>query len=178
MSDENQNTNDDMLNIGGESFSLTDVAGIDMSEIEEVRFTPLPKGLYRWKCERAYLSTKTIPVSRGSDEKTKVGTINFECSVADVVELNTNRDDPNSLINRKQTVEFIFGGDNPKLGLGRAKAFMLDAGLKTNSRYIEDLLSEFEGIEFLAPIRHIKNENDPEMPYSRINDGKVKPVTD
>lgn len=155
-------TEETMVKIGDEDVSLADIGGVDMSEVEEFRFENTPKGIYQWKCTNA--------------EILKLGdkpAIKYNLEATNVISLSDDSKDPEKYIGHKHD-EAIFITDLEK-DIGRAKAFMVDAGFE-GSGTLQELLDQFIGHEFVSAISHRKDKNDTDKIYANIDYGKVKPL--
>jgi hypothetical protein len=153
---------DTVVKIGDEDVSLADIAGVDMSQVEEFRFENTPKGIYQWVCKNA--------------EVVKLGNkpaIRYELEASNVIALSDDSLDPDKYVGHKHN-EAIFITDLEK-DIGRAKAFMIDAGFE-GSGTLQELLDQFVGHEFISAIGHRKDKNDTDKVYANIDYGKVKPL--
>ena len=81
-----------------EGMSLADLAGVDMGQVDAVRFENLPAGAYVFKVNEAVITTV------GAEEKPVV---RFSMEVVECVALNEDQRDPESLVGRKYQ-EMIF----------------------------------------------------------------------
>lgn len=158
---------DQMVDVGGQTASLADLAGIDTDQIPETRGSSFPAGAVQFKCEKAELGIF------GSDDTKKAG-IKFELKCTNVMALLDSEIDMESVVGRTHNeVVFIAGKDSngnvidPMQKIGYTKTFMGDAGFKGSGK-LQDLLAQFTGHEFLARIKHRKNPNDPDQPFAGL----------
>ncbi len=154
MSDEQ----DLLLEIGGESVSLADIAGIDMDNIAEVRTSLFPAGGFKLKVEIAKLDI----FGSGQDKKAAVS-FKFKC--IDVLALADTALSANDVIDKFHQEPIML--TDPVEGLGRTKAFMADTGFKGSGK-LHELLAGFVGTEFNTRITHRPDKNDKSRIYSNI----------
>lgn len=157
-----------MLDVGGESVSLADLAGIDMADVAEVRGSTFPAGGFQFMVEEAKLAVI------GQGDKQKAG-IQFKFVCRDVISLIDASKDAESIIG-KFHVETCFLTD-PTEGLGHAKAFMADSGYKAAGK-LGEILNGFVGHEFRCRITNNADKNDKDIIYANIglNIGRWKVV--
>lgn len=143
---------------------LADIAGIDMSSVEEFEggFEPTPKGVYHFRCKDA-----------GLDEVADKPVIYFESEVVECLGLVSEEKSAEDMAGwvHKET---IFIQDLAK-GVGQAKAIMTNSGFK-GSGALSEMLDAFVGHEFIAPISQRKDKNDTDRVYANIKIGKITPV--
>lgn len=154
MSDEQ----DLLLEIGGESVSLADLAGIDMDNVAEVRTTLFPAGAFKFKVDTSKLDV----FGSGQDKKAAI-VFKFKCT--DVLALTDTALHANDVIDKFHQEPIML--TEPMEGLGRAKAFMADCGFKGSGK-LQDLLAGFIGTEFKTLITHRPDKNDKSRIYSNI----------
>ncbi len=159
-----------MLDVGGESVSLADIAGVNMDDVAEVRGTTFPSGTFQFVTEEAKLAVV------GQNENRKPG-IQFSFKCTDVLSLTDSAKDADSVIGKLHN-EMCFLTE-PLEGLGKAKAFMSDTGYKGQGR-LDAILEGFKGHEFKCKITQRADRNDKDVIYANIglNIGrwKVAPV--
>lgn len=148
----------DIVNVGDAQISLEELAGVDMSGVEEYRFSIVPVGVYTFKGVEAALTA--IDTNEG-----KKAVVQFTAEITSV--LSTTDANADGLIGKKHTESFFLSKDLQK-GLGAAKAFMTDIGMTGNGT-LNELLQQFTGHEFGAAIKHRKDKNDPDRIYAGMN---------
>ena len=153
MADENL-----LLDIGGETISLADLAGVDMDAVSEVRQTLFPAGAFKFRAEPAKLDV----YGSGAD-RTPVIAFKFKC--IDVLSLTDAALSADTVIGKFHQEPILL--TEPMEGLGRTKAFMADTGFK-GSGQLEELLSGFSGTEFYARITHRPDKKDTSRIYANI----------
>lgn len=138
--------------------SLTDIADIDMSEVEEKRFELRPAGVYHFKCIDATLDT----INGKAVAKFETEIVNCHAIVGDGA--------PEAQIGKKYTeMFFLTSGDS----LGYLKGFLSDTGF-TGTGSLRELLDAFHGHEFIGAIKHTRDKNDTDKVYTSLQ--KCKPV--
>ncbi len=159
-----------MLDVGGESVSLADIAGVNMDDVAEVRGSTFPDGAFQFVVEEAKLAVV------GQNENRKPG-IQFVFKCSEVLALTDSSKDADSVIGKKHN-EICFLTE-PLEGLGKAKAFMADVGYKGAGK-LDVMLEGFKGHEFKAIVKQRVDKNDKDVVYANIglNIGrwKVAPV--
>lgn len=149
-----------------ELMSLADLAGADTTDVAEVRFSTLPKGVYGFECLEAHMA------EIGDDDKPVV---KFKLEVKAVTQTESGKDEVGSM----HTETFFIDRDKPEEGIGRIKAFIADAGGSTdgiiggfgeNKGYVD----AFVGHQFTAGIKHRANKNDKDNPYANVFFPKAK----
>jgi len=150
---------DTMVNLtGSESqVSLADIAGIDMTDVKEVRFENLPIGSYEFKSEPGELSS----IGEGEDAK---ALIRFPLIVTAVYAVSEGVDAA-IIVGKKHSQGFQI---KTMEDLGRAKAFLVDAGFKGTGQ-LQELLTAFEGHVFRANIKHTRDKNDKDRIFANID---------
>lgn len=140
-----------------EEFSLADIANLDASEIQEVRFEVLPGGLYTFRGISAEFEDSTNRV----DERRVILVTKFE-----VIEVKSclDRDyrtpeKQEELIGKKHTQKFYIVPEKAAEGLGLIRAFIGDIGLNHEGPFggVEGsdpgIVDAIVGHEFLGKIK-------------------------
>jgi hypothetical protein len=115
----------DVDSLSGAGFSLADLADIDVTDIEEVRFVDLPAGVYDWEIAEGNLL---------DDEKEGVRRfkIEFELKVLEAVAVLEAGIDKDTLVNKIHTERFFIDPSKDeadvKKAIGRVRAFVTDTG--------------------------------------------------
>lgn len=142
--------------------SLTDIASIDMSQVEEVRFENRPAGMYHMKVIDAKVT------ALGKEKPTPAVVI--ECEVQNCMSLVDGSDTAAQIGKTHRETFFMKDGD----GIGRLKAFLVDTGFQGTGS-MKDVLDAFHGHEFDGIIKHKVDKNDTDRVYVNFAPGKVKP---
>jgi len=158
MSEENTTE----VTIGEEVLDLAQLAGVDMSGIQEVRSLALPAGQYLFKIKDAKLESRETTVD---DEKINRPVVDFELEVMDCMALVKEGLDPASVIGRKHHHSFWI--KDFQLDLGRVQAFLTDIGIVGN-KPLNALLNEAHGVEIVADIINVKNRDNPDIVYANL----------
>ena len=163
--------------LGDQTVALTDLAGISMDDMSEVRGYGLPRGVYLFKVKSGEF--KVIDTSGGNKPAAQ-----FECEVLRVLSLAPVTEgepiDPNTLIGKTHNETFFLNTeDQNKLAesIGRVKAFLADIGAVCTGVSLEDAIKNSAGVEFTGPIARVTNKKDPDREYINIKHDKVKPAS-
>jgi hypothetical protein len=148
-----------------QEFSLADLADIDVSEIEEIRFESLPPGVYGFKVAEADLEEKP---NRDGDQRF-IGAFNLEVvEVKAVVKAGVDKD---SLIGKKHTERrYIVPTEGPaKLaeGIGQLRAFVTDIGCNSEGKLIEIVKNTVDHT-FYGKIVERSNKDDPSQKFAQL----------
>ena len=147
-----------------EGFSLADLAGIDVSEIEEVRYSTLPAGGYGFEVTEADL---------GEDEKDGERRFfaKFDMKVVEVLTVLEAGVDKESLVGRQHIERFFVKPADPKddvlKSIGRIRAFVADIGMP-NAGELGEIIRNCKGHVFKGKIQHQVDKNDKSVVYSRL----------
>ena len=163
MSEENN-----QVLIGDETVDLAQLAGVDMTELQEVRSMVLPAGQMLFKVLDAKLEAKEVADRRDeAEEGAKINkpVISFELEVMDCMALVKDDIEPGSVVGRKHHNSIWI--TDIKTELGRAKAFLADIGVNCAGG-LKDLLTEAHGIEFVSDVTNTKDKNDPDRIYANL----------
>lgn len=168
----------EMLNAGGVSISLADIAGINMDSIEEARASSFPGGVVQLKCEKAELGI------RGSDPKFGIIKLDFVCT--NVHSLVDPKESAEKVVGKHHFEDvFIAGGGLTQADtaerIGYVKAFMSDVGFKASGA-LGDMLQGFVGHEFVAITKKKPRKDDPDLFNTNIGIGfgqwKAQPLAE
>ncbi len=148
--------------------SLADIAGVDMTAIQEYEggFDPQPKGVYTFEVKDCEI--KTIETRKGDRA---VITIETEITaVHAIIDPDVNPEEQLG----KTYVETIFISDLAK-GLGSLKAIMSNGGF-VGSGKLQEMMDAFCGHCFISPIKHRKDKDDADKIYDNFDVKKITPV--
>lgn len=149
-----------------EDFSLAQLADIDVSGVEEVRFELLPQGVYVFEVVESDMHEGT----------NKDGDKRFSAEVSlKIIEVKSILDpghpDKDAFVGKTQTEKlFINPGDEEKKvmeAIGRVKAFVVDAGGEWGSGIISNV-QNLKGLTFTGKIVHQTDKLDKSIKYSRL----------
>lgn len=143
-----------------EMISLAELADIDVSEIDEVRFEILPVGQYGFEVVKAELD------SRGEGDDRKVFA-NFDLKVISVENLVDSNTKPESLIGRSYSEKIYINADDPQKSIGRIRAFVADIGCD-NAGKLGEILAGCVGQRFESKLIHRKSKQDPDVIFTSL----------
>lgn len=155
---------EDTVKIGDENVNLADIAGVDMADVKEFRFENTAKGIYQFKV-----------LDSGLKKLGEKAAAVFQLEITNCFAVTDDTKQPEDMIGVKHQ-EAIFITDAEK-DLGRIKAFMVDSGL-TGSGTLTELMDQFVGTEFVAPVVQRKDKNDTDKVYSNLDYNKIKTLAD
>lgn len=147
-----------------EGWSLADLADVDVTDIEEVRFVDLPAGVFDWEITEADLA---------EDEKDGERRFKAEVSlkileVKAVLEPNVDKE---ALVNKVHTERFfIYPGkseDEVKKAIGRIRAFVTDVGMDSKGK-LGDIVRNLKGHTFTGKIVKQTDKVDKTRSYARL----------
>lgn len=160
---------DDMAPGEGEvEFSLADLAGVDASDIQEVRFENLPPGAYDFIGRGAKLEEMT----NREDKKRFVLTLTMEvveCKVC--LERGVEKE---SLVGKKHIEKMYILPENPADGIGRIRALYADIGLDNRGPLggvegqAPGFIDTFVDHVFPGKIKHKPRKDDPGTKDARL----------
>lgn len=151
-----------VLNVGDQTASLADIAGINMDDIEEVRRFVFPRMIARWKIVESKLT-----VMKQKDTKVAVANWQFECMEPLAFANAEDESRAESFVGKKHMEGIKFIDTDPKETLGRIKAFMSDTGFK-GAGVLQELLQQFVDLEFIGRISVNADANDPDKKYNNF----------
>src|SRR6266567_2281248 len=158
----------EFVEFDGQQVSLADLAGIDMSDLGEARFSNVPKGVYKF----VFLDGAKAPAFHkvGGD---KFGAV-FFCKVLDVLGLVDKNDAPDGdatkLIGKEyRETQFITSQESFKY----LNAFITDLGGAKVGSYANKFAS-LVGVEFTCPVAYRKDKNDSSKEYPFLAVAKAR----
>lgn len=155
----------DMTDDLDEGFSLAQLADVDVSDIEEIRFVDIPAGIYDWEV----IDSTLVEDTKDGERRFKIETSLKIIEVKTILEPGKNADDflskthtERHFIKPKESEEKV------KQAIGRYRAFVADMGVD-NSGKLGDLVSRVKGHTFTGKIVKQKNKDDPSHPgFARL----------
>lgn len=156
--------NTSMLEIGGETMSLTDIGSLNVGSFDEWEgFPKTPTGLYHFKCKEAGLKVL------GNAPNQSAG-VQVVCTIVDIkaIEKGENAED---WLGKDHTETFFLKDED---GIGRLIKLARMSGLLTaeqlkEDRELSDLCAMFIDHEFYAKVKRGPSKKDPDIIYSNIN---------
>lgn len=158
----------EFVEFDGQQVSLADLAGIDMSDLGEARFSNIPKGVFKF----VFLDGQKAPAFHKLGDS-KFGAV-FFCKVLDVLGLVDKNDAPDGdatkLIGKEyRETQFISSQESFKY----LNAFITDLGGAKTGSYA-DKFASLVGIEFTCPISYRKDKNDSSKEYPQMVVAKAR----
>lgn len=145
----------------GQEFSLADLADLDVSEIEEIRFEQLPAGIFGFKTVSSELGEAT----NKDGEKYYYWEGKFE--VLEVTSLLEPNADPDKVMGKVHTERKTIDPSDAETGIGRIRAFITDLGFDSAGK-LGPVVEQIKDHEFRAKIVKRKNKDDPSIEYANI----------
>lgn len=146
-------------------FSLADLAGLNIDEIQEVRAEILPQGSYEFEVEESKLEEGT-----NRDGETRFWA-EIKMKVIDAISVMPERGqppiDPESLVGKTYTERLYIVPEDAEKGIGRIRAWLADAGL-ANTGALGDAIEGAVGHRFKAKITHQASKDDKSVKYARL----------
>lgn len=147
-----------------EGFSLADIAGLDVSDIAEVRFQTLPLGVYGWEVTEADLSED----EKDGERRFKA---QFDLKVIEVKSVLEQGVDKESLVGKTHTERFFIkpteSQEDVQKAIGRVRAFIADTGAN-NAGTLGDIVRSMKGHIFTGKITHQTDKDDKSVKYARL----------
>lgn len=149
---------------GMSGYSLADLAEIDVSDIEEVRYSTLPAGGYEFEITEADL---------GEDEKDGERRFfaRFDMKVVGVKAVLEQGVDKESLVGKSHNERFFVTPSDTeekvKEAIGRIRAFITDIG-QDSTGALGKIVREAKGHTFSGKIVKQKDRNDKSIEYARL----------
>jgi hypothetical protein len=145
-------------------FSLADLADIDVSGIEEVRFSTIPAGAYGFE---------VIEADLGEDEKDgdRRFYAKFDLKIVEVKTVIDPNADKEGLMGKLHTERFFVTPSQPeedvKKAIGRIRAFVTDIGMDSAGQ-LGAIVRGAKGHVFVGKIVKQKDKDDKTVEYSRL----------
>ena len=147
-----------------ESFSLADLADLDVSDIEEVRFVSLPAGIYDFEVTNADFHEDT------KDGETRFK-IEFALKIIEVKSIMESGKNPDDFVGKEHTERFFVKPTDEQekvlKAIGRVRAFITDMGGDSEGK-LGDIVRNQKGHTFTGKIVKQKDRNDPSVEYARL----------
>ena len=168
MAEDNEIDMNETVNMGKDTITLAELAGLSMDDIAEKRGEAFPKGVFNWEVDSEAPPHLAI---FGEGEK-KAGFAVFKLKCLEVLTVSDNEftGDSNDLVGKFHNENFRLGSED---SLGFLKAFLVDIGAPSGLPLIEQLKG-CAGLRFQAPISRKIDKNDSDKTYTNINRNKGK----
>lgn len=154
------------INEGG--FSLADLAELDVSDIEEVRFTNLPAGIFGWEVKESELK-----------EYEKDGETKYKAEIElEVIEVKAivptpgeEKPTPESLIGKRHIERLVVdpasGPEETAKAIGRIRAWVTDVGMDSKGK-LGDIVKNLKGHTFVSKGSRRPDKNDKTQSWFRL----------
>lgn len=145
--------------------SLADLADIDVSDIDEVRFENLPPGVYEFEVLSADLGEK---LNRDQEKRFLAS---FEFKIMAVKSVLKGGIDKESLVGKVHKEQLYINPadtqDDIKKAIGRIRAFVSDMGCESAGK-LGDIVANTKGHSFTSKIVEQKDRSDSSIVYARL----------
>lgn len=147
-----------------DGYSLADLADIDISEIEEVRFVSIPAGVYEFEVGDADLE---------EDEKDGIRRfkISFPNKIVEVKSCLDTKVEKESLVGLEIVERFFIDPSKSEQDVakafGRVKAFIKDIGCDASGK-LGDAVRNTKGTVFRSQVTLQADKNDKTKKYPRL----------
>lgn len=142
--------------------SLTELAGIDLNDVKEVRFELLPQLVGQWEITEAGCKM----VTRDSKQVAAIVVESTLLAVEKVID-PISEEDKAKLPGKKQVSTWAV---KDKDDIGRFKAFAVDLGVAfTGPAPLDAICQTIKGHQYPGKIRHTKSKNDPDQKFANLD---------
>lgn len=157
----------EMVQIGGETVSLAELAGYDFSTVPEKRVFRFPVGQFLWEVSAEPEPPKLKKIGDGPAVK-----FNLKCVAVTALKDTKDGLKPEEIIGQQHQETFFIRSVED---FGYVKAFLVDIGAMQPNENPLAKLEPSVGRKFVAWITHTPNKNDKDAPpYININREKGK----
>jgi hypothetical protein len=147
-----------------QGFSLADLADVDVSGIEEVRFSSLPAGVYGFEVIESDLHEDEKDGNRRFYAK-------FDMRVVEVKAVIDPNADKESIVGKNHGERFFVDPskteEEVKAAIGRIRAFITDIGMDSSGK-LGDIVRNAKGHVFTGKIVKQKDKDDKSVEYARL----------
>jgi len=150
--------------VDGERISLSTIGDVDMSEVDAVRFTLIPKGKFRFQIDGP---GELTTVGEGDEQYAR---ITLKAKIVEVVTLIDKKESADEMIDKVHTEMFNL---KTKDAIGRYAAFLEDSGYAQGGS-LNESLANLDNHVFLAKIRHTKSKNNADIIFANLDFKDVK----
>jgi hypothetical protein len=149
----------------GDEFSLADLAGLDVSDIEEIRFETLPAGVYELEVQDAKLNEGT---NKDGDKRF---TAEFSFKVLECKATVKAGVDRETLVGKTHGEKFYIDPSKSKEDIakmiGRIRAFITDMGAESAGT-LGDVITNTKGHIFTGKVVEQVDKDDKSISYARL----------
>ena len=150
--------------IDGPGFSLADLADIDLTGIEEVRFESLAKGVYEFEVSEAEVKSDAKDGEPRYKVEVTLKILEMLSSIEPGVDLE-------AMAGKLHTERFFIypkrSEEDAAKAIGRVKAFLADIGASSEGKF-GDAVRDAKGTQFRGRIEQKPDRNDPTTTYARL----------
>lgn len=151
-----------------QGFTLADLADLDVSDIEEVRFTSLPAGVFGWEVKEAELK-----------EYEKDGETKYKAEIElEVIEVKAivpapgeTKPTPESLMGKRHierlTIDPSAPPEDVQKSIGRIRAWVSDVGMDSKGK-LGEIVKNLKGHRFVAKGQRRPDKNDKTQSWFRL----------
>ena len=147
-----------------EGFSLADLADLDVSDIEEVRFSSIPGGVFGFEVTEAGLAEDEKDGNRRFKAEVKLKVVEVKA----VLEAGVDKE---SLIGKEHSERFFVDPSKPQedvqKAIGRIRAFVSDVGMDSKGT-LGAIVDSLKGHVSTGKIVKQKDKQDPRIDYARL----------
>lgn len=141
-------------------FSLADLADLDVTGIDEIRFENLPDGIYDFIIKSPELSEGT------NKDQEKIFYFNAKCEVEECLSLLAGGDTEalkGKIHNHRQNIEPA----DAETGIGRIRAFATDVGQDSTGK-LGEVVERLKDHRFRCKVVSQTDKVDPSIKYARL----------
>lgn len=157
-----------------DSISMMDLAGLDMSEIQEVRSQAFPAGIFDWEVD----SIETDKGKSADDLVQFKALVKLTCRGVYGLTMAGSAN-PDDLTGKHFTHRIIKNIENESdiyTFMGMVKAFIKDIGGNVNQAF-QPMIESAPGLQFRAPVRLKPNSKDKDAdPFPELITKKIQPA--
>ena len=161
------------MTIGEDEINLAQLGGVDLADVDAVRFIVTPAGVFRFECIKGELTTATR-------DKKAVPCASFELAIREVISLASDAHTKEEVLTMVHGHQIAVRPDEANAivrWLGRIKAFLEDTGFRGTGT-LNQLCANYVGHEFRAPIRQTASKDDPDRKFANIVEDKARAVAE
>lgn len=152
--------------------SLADLAGVDVSQIEETRFEALPMGAYEFEIVQAEVEEST---NRDNEKVFKVTVENKIVNTISILKVPAGEDKSEYMdkqVGRTITERFTINVEKPQedivKAIGRVKSFFTDVGGTDWGANLIENVEALVGLTFNGSVTHQSDKDDKTIKYARL----------
>jgi len=141
-------------------FSLADLADLDVSGIDEIRFESLPDGIFDFIIRNPELSEGT------NKDQEKIFYFNAKCEVEECLSLLAGGDLESfkgKVHNHRQNIDLA----DAETGIGRIRAFATDVGVDSTGK-LGEVVERMKDHRFRCKVVNVPDKEDKSIKYARL----------